>query len=106
VARDFGQRIGWYASRVIVDDILPLRSGPALLLRRVEKGVTKWDIVTLPFRGKSERVALPITLPNPRAHARGDVRGDQLVVLAFEDALPGQKAVVPPRLYVLSIGGQ
>ena len=37
LARDFGERIKWYASRVIVDDILPLSSGPALLLRRVRR---------------------------------------------------------------------
>lgn len=106
VARDFGRRIDWYASRVIVDEILPLPDGPALLLRRVEKGVTKWDVVTQPYRGKAQRVALPVTMPTPRGHVRGDVRGNQLVLLVFEDPLPGQKPVAPPRLVVLSIGGQ
>jgi len=106
VARDFGRRIDWYASRVILDEILPFRAGPAFLLRRVEKGVTKWDVVTLPYRGESQRVALPINMPTPRAHVRGDIRGDQLVLLVFDDPLPGQKPVAPPRLVVLSIGGQ
>lgn len=106
IARDFGERIKWYASRVILDEILPLPGGPALLLRRVEKGVTKWDVVTLPYRGKSERVALPLTLPTPRGHVRGDIRGNQLVLLAFDDPLPGHKPVSPPRLVVLTIGGQ
>lgn len=106
LARDFGHRIDWYASRILVDDVLPLKSGPALLLRRVEKGVTKWDVVTLPYIGKSVRVALPVTMPTARAHVRGDVRGDQVVILAFEDPLPGQKPAAPPRLFVLSIAGQ
>lgn len=106
LARDFGQRLDWYASRVILDEILPLPGGPALVLRRVEKGVTKWDLVTLPYRGKSQRVALPVTMPTPRAHVRGDIRGDQLVLLVFDDPLPKQKPVAPPRLVVLSIGGQ
>lgn len=106
IARDFGQRMEWYASRVIVDEILPLVSGPALLLRRVEKGVTKWDVVTLPYRGRSQRIALPVTLPTPRGHVRGDVRGDLLVLLLFEDPLPGQKPIAPPRLVVLSLAGK
>jgi hypothetical protein len=106
LARDFGERLDWYASRVILDEILPLPGGPALVLRRVEKGVTKWDLVTLPYRGKSQRVALPVTMPTPRAHVRGDIRGDRLVLLVFDDALPKQKSAAPPRLVVLSIGGQ
>jgi hypothetical protein len=108
LARDFNERIKWYASRVILDEILPLSGGPALLLRRVEKGVTKWDVVRLASGagGKPERVALPVTVPSPRAHVRGDVRGNQLVLLVFDDPLPGQQPVAPPRLVVLSIAGQ
>jgi hypothetical protein len=106
VARDFGRRIDWLATKVTVDDILPLPGGPGLLLRRVEKGVTKWDLVRLPYQGRMERVALPVTMPHPRAHVRGDVRGNQVVLLAFEDPLPGQKPLAPPRLVVLSIAGQ
>lgn len=106
LGRDFPRRLDWLASRVVVDDLVPLREGPALLLRRVEQGVTKWDVVTLPFRGKSERIALPITMPTPRAHVRGDVRDDRLILLVFDDPLPGQKPVGPPRLLVLSVSGQ
>lgn len=103
LARDFAARIDWYASRVIVDDILPLADGPALVLRRVERGVTKWDLVTLPYRGKSQRIPLPLTLPNPRGHLRGDVRGDEVVLLLFEDPLPGQKAQTPPKLVRMTL---
>ena len=106
LARDFGKRIDWLATKVMVDDILPLPGGPALLLRRVERGVTRWDLVRLLYNGKMERMALPLTMPHPRAHVRGDVRGNQLVLLAFEDPLPGRKPLAPPRLVVLSITGQ
>lgn len=97
-ARDFGERIKWYAARAIVDDILPLQNGPALVIRRVENGVTKWDVVTLPYKGQSERLALPVTMDTPRAHVRGDVRGNRLVLLVWDDALPGQKPIAPPKL--------
>lgn len=106
LGRDFARRLDWLASRVVVDDIIPLRNGPALLLRRVEKGVTKWDVVTLPYRGKPERTSLPVSLPTARGHLRGDVRGDQLALLVFDEPLPGQKAAEPPRLFVLAISGQ
>lgn len=104
LARDFGRRLDWLAARVVVDDILPLPEGPALVLRRVEGGATKWDLVTMPFRGKPQRITLPVNMPHPRGHARGDVRGDQLVLLTFEQPLPRQKALAPPRLHLLSIG--
>lgn len=106
LGRDFARRTEWLASRVTVDDILPLRAGPALVLRKVERNVTKWDIVTLPFQGKSERIALPVTISTPRGHLRGAVRGDRLVLLSYESPLPRQKEVVAPRLTVLSIIGQ
>ncbi|HYH09078.1 MAG TPA: hypothetical protein VEK11_18665 [Thermoanaerobaculia bacterium] len=106
VARDFGERIKWYASRVTLDEILPTANGPAVVLRRVEKGVTKWDLVTLPYKGRSERIALPVTMPTPRAHVRGDIRGNRLVLLMWDDPMPGQKAAAPPKLIVMSIDGK
>ena len=106
VARDLSERAKWYASRVIVDEVLPLPAGPALVLRRVENGVTKWDLVTLPYKGKSKRVALPLSMATPRAHVRGDVRGEQLLLLMWEDPLPGLHAIEPPKLIVLSMKGQ
>ena len=91
------------ASRVIVDDVLPLPSGPGLLLRRVENGITKWDLVALRYDGgKPSRTPLPVTMPSPRSHARGDVRGDRILLLMFDDALPQQKAAQPPQLVVFS----
>ena len=107
LAGDFARRNEWFASRVILDEILPLPSGPALVLRSVEKGATRWDVVTLPLKGgKPERVRLPLTVASPRAHVRGDVRGNSIALLVFDDPLPGQKPVTPPRVVVLSIGGR
>lgn len=103
LARDFAKRIEWMSARVIVDDLLAFDNEPALLLRRVEKGVAKWDLVTLPASGKGERVAVPVTLSTPRGHVRGDVLGDRIVLLVFEDPLPGQKPISPPRIVVLSV---
>ncbi len=103
LARDFARRNEWFASRILLDDILPLPSGPGLLLRRVENGVTKWDLVVLRYgKGKPERIPVPLMMPTPRAHVRGDVRGNRIVLLAFDDALPGGNPVGPPRLVVFS----
>lgn len=103
IARDFKARLDWYAARIIVDDILPLSTGPALLLRRVEKNVTTWDLVTFPYGGgRSERIRLPLSVASPGARVRGDVRGNEIVLLVFDDPLPRQKPVAPPKLVVLS----
>lgn len=103
LARDFAKRVEWMSARVIVDDLLSLDNAPALLLRHVENGVTRWDLVTIPARGKGERIALPVTMPTPRAHLRGDVLGDRIVFLVFEDPLPGQEAIATPRIVVMAI---
>lgn len=103
IGRDFPQRIQWLASRITIDDVLPLKSGPALILRRVEKGVTKWDLVTLPYQGKSERLALPISLPSPQGYLRGDVRDGRIVFLLFEAPLPDQSRPAPAQLFVFAL---
>jgi hypothetical protein len=104
LARDFARGSEWFASRIMLDDILPLPSGPGLLLRRVENGVTKWDLIVLRYgKGKPERIPVPLTMPTPRAHMRGDVRGNQIVFLAFDDPLPEGKPVGPPQLVVFSL---
>lgn len=106
IARDFGERLAWYASRVLIDDILPTADGPAVLLRRVERGTTKWELVMLPSRGRQmKRVPLPVSVATPGGHVRGDVRGDDIVLLVFEDPLPGRKAIAPPRIVVLAKDG-
>lgn len=101
--RDVGARSDWLAAHVVLDDILPLRSGPALLLRRVERGVSRWDLVTLPRSGRPSRVEVPITVPSPRGHLRGDVQGNLIVMLAFDDPLPGRQPVAPQRVVVLTM---
>lgn len=103
---DFGSRIAWLSSRVRVDEILPLANGAALLLRRVEGGVTRWELVTLPFRGKSQRVDLPISVPTPRGSVRGDVRGNEMALLVYDVPLPSEKPEVKPAVYVIAIDGQ
>lgn len=103
LARDFAARIDWLSARRIVDDLLAVDNAPALLLRTVENGVTRWDLVRLPLDRNAERVAVPVTMPTPRGHVRGDVMGDRIVLLVFEDPLPGQKTIIQPRLVVMAI---
>jgi hypothetical protein len=106
IAADFQLRTDWLARRVILDEILPLRNGPALVLRRVENGVTRWEVVTLPRNGRPEHAFLPVTLASPRAHVRGDVRGDRLVLLLWDNPLRGKAAFAPQEIIVFSIEGQ
>lgn len=104
LARDFDARSRWLASRPILDDIVPLRNGPALIIRHVAEEVSAWDLVVLGAAGKHQRIPLPLKMTGSRAHVRADIAGDRLVVLLFEDSFP--KPPQPQRVVLMSIEGQ
>ncbi|MGN6183122.1 MAG: hypothetical protein ACTHQM_05650 [Thermoanaerobaculia bacterium] len=97
MAADFAKRTEWVNRTTIIDDILPFADGPALLLRTVRNNTTSWDVAYLRANGSITREPLPIRSPSPRAHLRGDVRGDRIALLVFDYELPGN-APLSPRL--------
>lgn len=103
LARDFVHRTKWLSSRTTVEDILPLEAGPALLLRSVSGGATRWDLAIFSGSAAPRRVSLPISFPTPRGHARGDVRGNRIALVLADAPLPGQKPASPSRLVTLTI---
>lgn len=102
LAADFARRSEWLASQIVLEDIVPMRSAAGLLLRHVGRGLTRWELVVLPFNGNPERVVLPLTHASPQAHVRGDVRGNRLVLLLFDAPLPGQEAK-PSEIIVMGL---
>jgi hypothetical protein len=99
MAADFSARTDWMSQYTIVDDILPFGDGPGLLLRTVRDGGTRWEIAYLLSSGKVRRERLPFHSPSPRAHLRGDVRGNRVALLLFDYELPN-KAPLPARLII------
>lgn len=95
MAADPVRRMNWINQRTIVDDILPLDSGPALLLRAVKGNKTTWSVAVLRSNGSVQKIPLSVTAQTPGAHMRGDVRGDRIALLVLDYALPGHRPATP-----------
>jgi hypothetical protein len=81
---------------VIVDDILPLPQGPALLVRKYLPGMkpsTTWLLKLLKNDGSVKTFELPISSPGGLAHLRGDVSGGRIVLLIAQYGRPELKPV-------------
>lgn len=101
LARDPSARERWVNRHRVLDEILPLPSGPALVIRHVEGGETRWDLARLAADGSLAVEPLPVRSPSIQTHLRGDVRGGQVVLLTLEYTGPYQTPKVPRRLLVL-----
>lgn len=67
--------------RVIVDEILALPQGPALVTRHRRDGLVRWNLLRLSAAGEVRSETLPLTSPEERAHLRGDSRGLRVLLL-------------------------
>lgn len=103
LAADFARRSEWLAARIVLEDVVPLRNAAGLIVRRVHDGLTRWDLLVLPFdEGTSKRLVLPLTHESPQAHVRGDVRGNRLALLLYDAPLPGQPGT-PGEIFVMGL---
>lgn len=80
-ARDPEARYQWLNHHRIVNDILPLPEGPALLLREVHGDSTTWSLLILRRNRSPSKVALPFTAPSDVAIAKADIRGNRIAFL-------------------------
>lgn len=85
----------WINRHRVVDEVVELPSGPALLIRSREADVTRWELA--PLRNGEAR-PLPFTSSSPRAHLSADARNGRLVLL-IADVGHGDEGA-SPRLIV------
>lgn len=83
MAREVPLRLAWINARRIVDDVLPLPSGPGLLIRSVQQGQVKWTLKVLHKDGKVSVYDVPAHAPNLFSHLKGDFRQGRLVLLVW-----------------------
>lgn len=88
-------RWAWVNARRTVDEILPLADAPGLLVRTVADGKTSWRLKRLRSGGAVDTCEVPLTVDSELAHLRGDVRGDEVVLLLFYKGYT-QKTPHPP----------
>jgi len=97
-----GPRWEWLQRRKVVDDVVVLRSGPALIIRTVSGSATHWDLVELQSDSGTKRVTLPIVSVSPLAHLRADVDSKgRLMVLRLEYGELATAPAEPPMLYIM-----
>lgn len=74
-------RMAWLDQRRTVDDVLSLPQGPALVVKQVTGGETRWHLKILNRQGGHSTHPLPITYSGFRGTLRADVRGDRVAFL-------------------------
>lgn len=115
LSADPDARQDWIDGRRILDEILPLPSGPGLVIRSREQGLTTWELVVLGSGGSTHRYRIPFESPSHRTRLRGDVRGSRLALLVVEGAGrprgPSKEPLPPaiplamgPRILVFDLG--
>jgi hypothetical protein len=101
LAADPVARSRWVNRRVVVDEILALAEGPALVLRHQDDGTTRWSLVHLGADGRVERRDLAIVGASGWSHLKGDVRGHRVAFLVVEHGRDEPAAA--PRLVFAEI---
>lgn len=104
---DADARFRWINNRRIVEEILPLSSGPAVVVRERAGDAIVWDFVHLHDDGSVSTIRLPVTSRILETRLRGDVLGDRLALLIAtwivpDDGRPPQRAQ-ENRLVVLRV---
>ena len=91
----------WLNQHRVLDDLVPLADGAALLIRTRDSDVTRWRLRVLQEDGSAAALELPITSPSPYAHLRADRIGNRLVVLLREVFGLGAKPSIEQKIMVL-----
>jgi hypothetical protein len=81
---DVHSRLDYVNRFVTVDEALPTAQGPALLIRTTDGKGTRWTMALLGDDGSVRTLEVPIRSPSRRAHLRGDVFGDRILLLLRE----------------------
>ena len=89
-------RQAWINRHRIVDDVVELTSGPALIVRVRDAVATRWELVPL---GREKARPLPFTSTSPWAHVSADARNGRVAFLVADQTVD-RDGGLPPRLIV------
>lgn len=94
----------WLNQRRVLDDILPLPQGPALLVRyKGNDGKIHWDLKVLQPQGIAT-YEVPMVGHRPFARLHGDVRSGKIVLLMASWLTPSEKAEhQPAEIYLAEL---
>ena len=89
----------WLNQHRVLDGLVPLPEGPALLIRTRDANTTRWRLRVLRKDG-AQNIELPVTSASPYAHLRADRLGDRLVLM-LKEIHGGVKASIEQKILVL-----
>lgn len=95
-------RVAWLNQQRTVDDVLSLPQGPALLVKHVTAGQTRWDLKVLHRQGGHSAHPLPVSYSGFRGSLRADMRGDRVAFLRIgysQDGTRSEARLVLARLH-------
>lgn len=104
LSTDVVARQQWINRRRIIDEIVELPEGPALIVRSAAEKRIRWELVLLTAAGHETRT-LPFTSPSPWAYVSADSRGSRVAFL-IADWPAGRDGSVTPRLVVMTMDGR
>lgn len=100
MAINFGYRCRAFLNKYrLLEEILPLAGGPALIVRTVSDETTRWRMILIGTDGSTRSLDLPFTSPSPYTFLRGDVRDDRIAFLV-QDGVVGGKQATPTRIVI------
>lgn len=99
------KQTAWLNQRRVVDTVLPLPQGIGLVVRRVERGKTRWELKIVRRDGAASTIPIPVEGGGEHFHLHGAVRGDRIALLVHEVVFrwSGKDHPEPPRLLVASL---
>lgn len=94
-------RWAWTNRRTIVDEIVPLPKGPALVLREVGAEGVRWRLASPKPSGRWTSTELPLRSPSELTHVKATVDGERVLFLLWAWGVPPGGPAVPPEIVVL-----
>lgn len=102
LASHYPESLAWINQRRVIDTVLPLQGGAALVVRSVVQGRARWEVKILSETGPVRSLPLPLEVGSDLFHLSGDVRDGKILLLLYERRLVGEK-YSPPRLIQLQL---
>ncbi len=92
----------WRSSQRVVDAVLPLPQGPAVIVRTMVGGRPTWQLKVLSSHGILN-FAIPVPDAGPNDRLRADARGSRIVLLRREQFLSLDDESTPGELLVMEL---
>jgi hypothetical protein len=96
------ERTRWLARHRVADEVLPLSSGPGVVIRSVAAGAVRWELDVLGAQG-IETYEIPIAGATVYHRLRGDVRGGRIVFAVVDDSFRDVSKKAPTQLVVMEL---